>query len=64
MIINDLQVAYEVEHSLFGGASCTACKAGLMFLSYYIDSGVSLEQVTSDANNMCSTFRKLQKRKL
>jgi len=56
------QVAYEVEHSLFGGASCTACKAGLMFLSYYIDSGVSLEQVTSDANNMCSTFRMVSPR--
>lgn len=52
-----IKVAYEVENSLFGGASCTACKAGLMFLNYYLHSGVTLEQVIRDTNMMCSTFR-------
>jgi len=51
------QVAYEVENSLFGGASCTACKAGLMVLSFYIHGGVTKEQLIADATMMCSTFR-------
>jgi sphingomyelin phosphodiesterase len=56
------QVAYEVENSVFGGASCTACKAGLMFLNYYLHSGVTLEQVIRDTNVMCSTFRMVSPR--
>jgi len=56
------QVAYEIENSLFGGASCTACKTGLMFLSFYIQSGVTYETLLSDAHNMCYTFRMISRR--
>jgi len=56
------QVVYEVENSVFGGASCTACKAGLMFLSYYIHSGVSLETLLQDAHNMCYTTTMVSRR--
>ena len=31
------KVFYEFENSLFGAASCTFCKAGFMFLQYYLD---------------------------
>jgi len=56
------QVVYEVENSVFGGASCTACKAGLMFLSYYIHSGVSEETLMNDAYNMCYTITMIPRR--
>eukprot|EP00088_Acartia_fossae_P026753 TRINITY_DN2753_c0_g1_i2.p1 TRINITY_DN2753_c0_g1~~TRINITY_DN2753_c0_g1_i2.p1 ORF type:complete len:675 (+),score=82.41 TRINITY_DN2753_c0_g1_i2:37-2061(+) len=56
------QVVYEVENSVFGGASCTACKAGLMFLSYYIHTGVTYETLLSDAHNMCYTLSMISRR--
>ena len=37
------QVVEEFESSIFGAATCTFCKAGLLFLQYYLDTEASLE---------------------
>ena len=37
------QVVEEFELSIFGAATCTFCKAGLLFLQYYLDTDASLE---------------------
>ena len=42
------KVAYEFEHSLFAAASCTFCKASFMFMQYYLDRGLSPEEVKED----------------
>ena len=47
------KVAYEFEHSMFAAASCTFCKAGFMFMQYYLDSGVSVEEAKEDAKLIC-----------
>ena len=47
------KVAYEFEHSMFAAASCTFCKASFMFLQYYLDRGLSLEEVKEDAKMIC-----------
>jgi len=47
------KVAYEVEHSLFGGATCTFCKAAIMFLQYYIDGEKEIWDVVDDGKLMC-----------
>lgn len=47
------KVAYEFEHSLFAAASCTFCKASFMFMQYYLDRGLSLEEVKEDAKMIC-----------
>jgi len=55
-MVNLLQlgkVAYEFEHSVFGAASCTFCKASLMFIKYYLDRDRELEEVIADAKMLC-----------
>ena len=47
------KVAYEFEHSLFAAASCTFCKASFMFMQYYLDRGLSLEEMKEDAKMIC-----------
>ena len=47
------RVTYEFEHSMFAAASCTFCKASFMFLQYYLDRGLSLEEVKEDAKMIC-----------
>jgi len=47
------KVAYEVENSVFGAATCTFCKAGFMFLKFYLDGGKSIHEVITDARTMC-----------
>ena len=47
------KVAYEFEHSMFAAASCTFCKAGFIFMQYYLDSGVSVEEAKEDAKLIC-----------
>merc|ERR1719481_538204 len=52
-VLQITKVAYEFENSLFGAASCTFCKAGLMFLQYYLDRDIGLERVQREANILC-----------
>ena len=47
------KVTHEFEHSLFGAATCTACKASLLFLQYYLDRHSRLDEVAADAKLLC-----------
>ena len=48
------KVAYEVEHSMYGGATCTFCKAAFMFLQYYLDGGRDIQDFEDDLKMLCS----------
>ena len=55
------KVAFEFEHSMFAAASCTFCKASFMFMQYYLDRGLSLEEMKEDAKMICVGFHLVSK---
>ena len=47
------KVTHEFEQSLFGAATCTFCKASFLFLQYYLDKNMALEEVKENAKMLC-----------
>lgn len=48
------KVAYEIEHSMYGGATCTFCKAVFMYFQYYLDGGREIQDAVDDSKMLCS----------
>ena len=54
------KVSHEFEHSLFGPATCNFCKVAFLFLQYYMDKLMELEEVKENAKMICRGIEMLR----
>ena len=47
------KVTHEFENSVYGAATCNFCKAAFLFLQYYLDREIYMEEVIGDAKMFC-----------
>lgn len=56
-LLNLRQVVEEIETSVMSSMSCTACKAGVGLLQYYIKSGRTVADIEKMSYKFCVTFQ-------
>uniref|UniRef100_A0A8D8RQQ1 Sphingomyelin phosphodiesterase n=1 Tax=Cacopsylla melanoneura TaxID=428564 RepID=A0A8D8RQQ1_9HEMI len=56
-LLNLRQVVEEIETSVMSSMSCTACKAGVGLLQYYIKSGRTVQDIEKMSYKFCVTFQ-------